>query len=215
MKDLLYKEFKLAVHPSTYLFLCFSSFLLIPSWPYFIAFGYIFMGFMNTFFIGRTNQDIFFTASLPVRKKDVVRARILSIAIFEMLQVAAAIPFAILNTMIYPQGNMAGMNTNFAFFGFALIMYAIFNGIFFPMFYKSAYKVGIPILVGVIASSVFAVAVEFGVHTVPFLITNLNAKGAGHLESQLPVLAAGIVLFCLSTWLSCRKAESNFEKVDL
>jgi ABC-2 type transport system permease protein len=213
MKDLLYKELKLAVHPSTYMFLCFSSFLLIPSWPYFVAFGYLFMGFMNTFFLGRTNQDIFFTASLPIRKKDVVRSRVLSMAIFEILQVAVAIPFAILNDMIYTRGNLAGMNPNFAFFGFVLIMYAIFNIVVLPMFYKTAYKVGIPVLLGVIASTGFALAVEFAVHSP--LLGFLNAQGAGHLDSQLPVLAAGIVIFCLVTWLSSRRAEGIFEKVDM
>ena len=215
MKNLIYKELRLSVHPSVYMFLCFSSFLLIPSWPYFIAFGYIFMGFMNTFFLGRTNQDIFFTTSLPVRKKDVVRARVLSIAMFEVLQVAAAIPFAIMSSMIYPHGNMAGMNPNFAFFGFVLIMYAIFNCVFFPLFYKSAYKVGISVLVGVIASTVFVIAVEFAIRAVPLFAANLNARGAGHLESQLVVLVAGIGIFALATWLASRRAANNFEKVDL
>jgi predicted branched-subunit amino acid permease len=116
--------------------------------------------------------------------------------------------------MIYLKGNMAGMNPNFAFFGFVLIMYAIFNGVFFPMFYKTAYKTGIPVLLGVIASTVFTVAVEFAVHS-PLFASTLNAQGAGHLESQLPVLAAGIVIFGFVTWLSSRRAESIFEKVDL
>jgi hypothetical protein len=215
MKDLLYKEFKLAVHPSVYMFFCFGTLLLIPAWPFFIAFGYIFMGFMSTFFLGRANQDLFFTASLPVRKSDVVRSRVLSTAICEIIMVAAAIPFAVLHNIIFMKDNTAGMNLNIAFFGFVLIMYAIFNGYFFPAFYKNGYKAGIPILIGAILSSVFAVAVEFAVHAVPALSTNLNVLGTAHIEYQLPMLAAGIVIYVLVTWLASRGAEKNFEKVDL
>ena len=39
MNNLLYKEFRLGIHPSIYIFLSFGVLLLIPSWPFFIAFG--------------------------------------------------------------------------------------------------------------------------------------------------------------------------------
>lgn len=119
--------------------------LLIPSWPYFIAFGYIFIGFMSTFFIGRSNQDVFFTVSLPVRKRDTVRARFYAISAIEFMQIAAAIPFAILSSMINIHGNNAGMNPNIAFFGFVFVLYSVFNAVFLPMFYKTAHKVGAPV----------------------------------------------------------------------
>lgn len=215
MKDLLYKEFKLSLHPTMFFFLAFGLLLLIPSWPYFIAFGYLFLALMNTFFIGRGDQDIFFTASLPIRKRDVVRARVYSTAVFELLMILAAIPFAVLYAGIYPQGNLAGMNPNFAFFGFVFMMYAIFNAVFFPVFYKTAYEVGKSVFLGVLVSTLFIGAVETAVHTVPYFITNINAMGANRFMSQLPVLVAGIVIFALATWLALRKAAKNFEKVDL
>lgn len=215
MRDLFYKEFKLAIHPSIFLFLFFGVLLLIPSWPYFIAFGYIFISFMNTFFIGRSNHDVFFTASLPVRKKDIVRARFCAIATAEVLQLIVAIPFAYLNTIINPYGNVVGMNPNVAFFGLVFVMYAIFNAIFLPWFYKTAYKIGIPILVAVIAVTVYVCAVEFVVHVIPFVMINVNAFGINQLSSQLLVLIAGILIFVLATWLSSIKAAKNFEKVDL
>ena len=214
MKDLLYKEFKLAVHPSMFIFLTFGALLLIPSWLFFIAFGYIFIGFMNMFFIGRGDQDFLFTVSLPIRKRDVVRARFYALSILEVLMILASVPFAIIHGILFDFGNMA-MNLNFAFFGFVFVMYAVFNAVFFPMFYKTAYKAGVPVFLGVLAASAFAIAVEFAVHAVPVLTTTLNAMGAGHLESQLPVLIAGIGLFALLTWLAFKKSAKNFEKVDL
>ncbi|MBN2354403.1 MAG: ABC-2 transporter permease [Spirochaetales bacterium] len=215
MKNLLYKEFKLAVHPSMVIFLFFGAFLLIPSWPYFIAFGYLFIGIMNMFIVGRANQDVFFTAGLPVRKSDVVRARVLVIVLFELMQIAAAVPFACLNPLINPHGNMAGMNPNVAFFGFVFMMYAVFNFVFFPKYFKTAYKVGGAVVLGVLAVLVFLGAVETAVHLVPWLNTNVNAVGAGRLPGQLLVLAAGIAVYALVTRLAFKRAAARFDKVDL
>ena len=197
------------------MFLVFGVLLLIPSWPFFIAFAYLLIGFMNTFINGKANQDIFFTVCLPVRKSDIVLARVSSSAVFEVLTIIVAVPFAYLNTLISPSGNMIGMNPNFAFFGLVFAMYAIFNMILFPMFYKTAYKVGIPVLIASLAALFFAGAVEASVHVFPVLKTTVNAFGAGSLSVQLVVLASGIALFCLLTWLSYRRAAKNFEKVDV
>ena len=215
MKDLLYKEFKLALHPIVFIFLIFGILLLIPSWPYFIAFGYIFIGFTNTFFICRANQDIFFTVSLPVRKRDTVRARIYAIATVELLQIIAAIPFAIISSMINTKGNMAGINPNFAFFGFVFIMYAIFNIAFLPRFYKTAYNIGGPMVLAVIVVLTYIVVIEFAVHFFPYLKINLNTPGASHLISQLTVLIVGMGIYALTTAIVYKLSAKNFEKVDL
>lgn len=215
MRNLLFKEFKLAMHPMVYFFLLFAALLLIPSWPYFIAFGYLFIAFYNMFALCRANQDIYFTASLPVAKRDIVRARVYSLAILELVQVISAIPFAILHNTIYGFENTAGMNLNVAFFGFILIMYGIFNLVAFPMLYKNGYKAGLPILIAVIAILVYFGLVETAIHTIPFMETNLNPLDAKHLVYQAPVLVAGMGLFALFTWLASRMAEKNFEKVDL
>jgi ABC-2 type transport system permease protein len=215
MRNLLYKEFRLSIHPTMFIFLSFGALLLIPSWPFFIAFGYLFIAVTNTFFLCRSNQDVFFTASLPVRKRDIVLARVYSLTILELLQIAAAVPFALLRGVLYPHGNEAGMNTNFAFFGFVFVMYALFNAIFLPGFYKTAYKVGVPLFLAVLAAVVFAGAVEALMATVPFLRENLNAMGAGGMAGQLAVLAAGIGAFALLTTMAYRLSAKRFEKVDL
>ena len=216
MKNLLYKEFKLGIHPSMFFFMFFGVLLLIPSWPYFIAFGYIFIAFSNIYVMGRSNDDIFFTACLPVRKRDTVKARVYSSAAFELIQLVLAIPFAVINTtLINTQGNAAGMNINFAFFGCVLIMYGLFNVILIPGFYKTAYKVGVPVLLAITAALIFAGAVEAAVHLVPALGATVNAFGTGSIGSQLAVLAAGFVIFFGLTWISYRKGAANFEKVDL
>ncbi len=216
MKDILYKEFKLFWHPFIYLLLLFGTFLLIPHWPYSIAFGYIiWIGFVSTFFMGRSNYDIFFSVSLPVRKKDTVLARVCTLAVIELLQIFVAVPFAILNNMIYHHSNLTGMNPNFAFFGSIFIMYGIFNIVFLPGFYKTGYNVGKPILLAILASAFFAIAANVAVMQVPVLNTSLNGLGAANIGYQLPVLLAGIVLFVLLTWLAYRISANRFEKVDV
>lgn len=215
MKNLLIKEFRLSIHPAMFFFLAFGLLLLIPSWPFFIAFGYLLISITNIFFLCRSNQDVFFSASLPVRKRDIVLARVCSLSVLELSQIVVAAPVALLRSVLYPLGNDAGMNTNFAFFGFVLVMYALFNVILLPGFYKTAYKVGIPLLLGTLAAVGFAGAVEALMATVPFLRENLNAVGAGGLLGQLIVLAAGIGVFALLTTIAYRLSAKRFEKVDL
>jgi ABC-2 type transport system permease protein len=216
MKNLLYKDYKLFWTATIYIYLLFGIFLLIPSWPYFIAFGYIiWIGFVSAFFMGRSNQDVFFSVSLPVRKKDTVLARVCSIAAIELLQIIVAVPFAVINNVVYSNGNGAGMNANFAFFGSMFIMYAIFNIIFLPGFYKTAYNLGKPMLLAVLAAFVFASLVNVAVMLVPALKTNLNGLGTDHIASQLPVLLIGIALFVGLTWLAYKISANRFEKVDL
>jgi ABC-2 type transport system permease protein len=216
MKDLLYKDFRLFWSAPLFLCLLFGAFLLIPHWLYFIAFGYImWIGFVAAFFIGRSNQDIIFSVSLPIRKKDTVMARVCSIAVIELLQIIVAIPFAVINSVIYPQSNGVGMNPNFAFFGSIFIMYAIFNIIFLPWFYKTAYNIGKPMLLAVIASTVFVIAANVAVMVAPVLNNNLNGPGATNFACQLTALLTGIAIFVLLTWLSYKISANRFEKVDL
>jgi ABC-2 type transport system permease protein len=215
MKDLLYKEFRLWWHPAWYIiFPLFGSFLLFPSWPFFIAFDYIFIAFSIVFIAGRGNQDIIFTVSLPVRKRETVLSRVCFMAIIELFQIIVAFPFAIINNEVYLKGNMAGMNTNFAFFGFVLIMYGIFNVIFLPGFYKTAYKM-ISILPAIAVVIIYIVTVNIAVLSVPVMQTNLDGLGASHLASQLSVLMAGIVFFTLLTLVAYRISANRFEKLDL
>ena len=214
MKDLLYKEFRLWWYPGLFFFLLAGLLLLIPTWPFFIAFWYIFIGFSISFAAGKENQDVFFTVSLPVRKRDVIRARVYAVAIIELLQIVAGIPFAIINNLLYLHGNSAGMNTNFAFFGVTFLSYAIFNLIFLPGFYKTAYKV-ISMLWAIITAVVCGAAINVVIMLIPVLRTNLNGLGATHFASQFSVLIAGIVFFILLTFLAYRMSANRFEKVDL
>ena len=58
MLNLLRKELRLAVHPTSWIFLGLSLMLLIPSYPYYVAFFYTGLGIFFTCLSARENQDI-------------------------------------------------------------------------------------------------------------------------------------------------------------
>ena len=69
MKNLLYKEFRLSVQPPAYFLVLLAGLLLIPQYPYFIAFMYVFITIPIIFTVCKEHKDIYFTVLLPVRKE--------------------------------------------------------------------------------------------------------------------------------------------------
>ncbi len=215
MKNLLYKEFRLVINPLYFLTVLFGALLLIPQWPYFIAMLYLFFFVVpNVFTNAKAINDTGFTMMLPIRKREVVKARVISVATLELAQVVSAVPFAFLNMSLYPHGNML-IDANLAYIGCVFMMYGIFNAIFFPMFYKTAYKLGWPLAIATTASFLFASAVEVLTAAVPAVNHVLDGISGDALIRQLPVLGAGILLYALLTALAYQKSVAKFEKVDL
>jgi hypothetical protein len=216
MKTLLYKEFKLAAHPTTYLFLALCTMMLIPRYPGYAEFMYVCLSIFFIFLAGRENKDIFYTVLLPVRKRDVVKARCLMVALIELVQIALSVPFAILSNRISPDhGNMAGIDLNVAFFGLVFIFMSVFNIVFFPIFYRSAQKVGISLAVGGGAILLYYFAVEMLVWIPSPVSTFLDTLAPEMMVKHLPILLAGMAVWVLTWILTYNRSAANFEKVDL
>lgn len=212
MKNMLYKEFRLTIHPLFYLSFLFGALLLIPQWPYLIALMYfLFTVVPNIFSTAKAQGDIDFSASLPVRRGDIVRSRILSIVIMEVLQVIVAAIFGAINIALYPQGNFI-MDTNAAFFGIAFVMYGVHNIVLFPMFYKTAFKIGMPTIAAVAVSVLFAGVVEVAVQIVPVLKV---LDGALNTWVHYATLLGGIVVFVLLSLLAAKISVKRFERVNI
>ena len=103
MKALIYKEFKLAMHPMCYLFIVLFPFMvLIPIYPLGISFIYILTCYPVLFLganKGQQSNDLLYSTLLPVRKKDIVLARIITVLFMQvasMLIVSALYPLALL-----------------------------------------------------------------------------------------------------------------------
>ena len=213
MKNLLYKEWKLAIHPTGYIFLLFGVMLLIPNYPYFVAFFYQTLAIFFTFMNGNTTNDIFFTALLPVRKRDVVKARLGAVIGLEVLQMLIAVPFAILRNQIIPTENLAGLDASLALFGLAFIMFGVFNVVFLPQFYRTGYKTGTPYLLATLVMTLVIVAAELVIQLTPALKQALDTPAC--TLPQIIVLFAGLLIFALLNLVAYRRSASAFERLDL
>jgi hypothetical protein len=215
MSNLIYKEFRLVIHPLFFLTALFGVLILIPNWVYFVALMYfLFIAIPNIFMNVKAQNDIGFSVLLPVRKSDVVKARVLSITILEIVQVLVAAIFVAISIKINPKGNFL-IDANLAYLGCVLLMYGLFNLVFFPMFYKTAHKVAVPLFVGLAVVLLYAGGIETMVVLVPAVTRVLDGVSSTALLHQIPVLVAGIALFAGTTWLAFLRSANNFEKVDL
>ena len=215
MKNLLKKELKLALHPTALLFLALSSMLMIPNYPYLVAFFYTGLGVFFTCLLGRENDDIGYTLLLPVSKRDVVRARFTVVIALQLLQMLLAVPFAVLRQALIPEGNLAGLDANTALFGFAFVLYGGFNLIFFSTYYKDVRRVGTSFILSSVWVFLWIGVVEACTHILPFMRACIDTPDPMHLPEKLIILVAGAVLYALLVTVAYRRAATYFEKQDL
>ena len=215
MKQLLHKEWRLALHPTNLIFLTLSAMLLIPNYPYLITFFYTGLGLFFLSLNGRENHDIEFSLALPVPKRAIVQARILFAVQIEFLQVLLAIPFALLRQRMALPGNQVGMDANIAFFGLSLLLLGIFNAVFFIRFYSDPAKVGKAFVWASAAVFLYITAVETLSHVLPFFRDHLDTPDPQFLAAKLSLLGIGLIGFAFLNWLTVRIAARRFEALDL
>lgn len=214
MKALLYKQLRLTCHPMTLVFLLAGIFLLIPNYPYTVSFFYVTLGIFFMFMNAREQRDADYCVVLPVRKRDAVRAACLFLVLVQLGSLVLAVPFALLSARINPKGtNLAGLDANVALFAMGLLLFAVFNAVFLPSFYRSGYKVGISFLKASIAVALVVICDVILPH-LPGLAW-LDGVDRGSCLRQLPLLAVGAVIYGIVTLLACRQAEKHYERVDL
>lgn len=215
MKNMLYKEFKLAMHPTSIIFLSLSAMMLIPNYPYYMTFFYTSLAIYFTCLSGRENHDIFYSMTLPIRKRDIVKSRFISIILLQLVQVIIAIPFAVIRSTFRLPDNYVGIEANVAFFGLSFLMLGLFNYVFFTKYYQNPEKVGIAFIWGTTVTTLFMIIAEASVHAVPFMKNYLDTKDPKFLAYKVGVLAAGIVLYSVLTLLSYQKSVRSFVTLDL
>lgn len=213
MSELLYKELRLAAHPSLYIFMCMGALLLIPAYPYGVVFFFGCLGLFQSFMFDRETRDVFYTALLPRPKRDVVKGKLLLAVFAQLVQLALSLPFAFLRTLYLPQGNPVGMEPNAAWYGFGLMVYGIFNLVFFTQFYKTAYKAGTSFLIALIPTTLGIIAIEASVHFPG--MGWLDGMDGAALARQIPILLAGAAVYAAANALAYRIGARRFERVDL
>lgn len=219
MRALLAKEFRLVMHPSTYFLVLLGALVLIPSWPYAVILLY---GILTAFFNAqnaRELHDLAYSFSLPVSRRDMVRARVLVMALIELATVAIMATFVCLrvswsiNEAAATQP-LVGLPANIALLSFSLATFGIFNVVFFALYYRAPERIGVPFLLACIPTLLFGVAFE-AIAFIPLDVCELIATpGFGHVEVQLAVLAGGIILFAALTALAVRLGSCSFANYD-
>lgn len=213
MFDLLNKELRLAAHPSLFIFMCMGALVLIPAYPYGVVFFFGCLGLFQSFMFDRETRDVFYTALLPLPKRDVVRGKLLLAVFSQLVQLALSLPFAFLRTLYLPEGNPVGIEANAAWYGFGLMIYGVFNLVFFTRFYKTAYKAGTSFLTALVPVVLGIFLMEALVHF-PDLGWLDGVDAASQLR-QLPLLLAGSAVYAVLNVLAFRLSARRFERVDL
>lgn len=215
MRELLIKELKLALHPTAIIFLSFVAMVMIPNYPYEVNYFYTTLGIFFICLNGRENKDIYYSMLLPIRKKDIVKARFGLICGIELLQLLLTVPFVILKTILTPIPNQVGMDANVAFFGIGFLLFGIFNLTFLTSYYKDVNQVGRSYGISSILIFVYMAIEIVLVHAVPFLRDYADTIDPQYMGSKVIVLLVGCLFYAIFTWLAYLKSVRLFEAFDL
>ena len=214
MKNLLYKEIRLALHPATIMFLALSAMLLIPNYPYEIVFFYTVLGVFLTCQNGREFHDIDYCMTLPISKRGIVSARFATVVCLELLQLLLAVPFALLRRS-FGIPNAAGMDANIVLIAEGFILLGAFNFVFFRRYYAAPQKVGRAFAWGATVVGVLVFIFVGCALAVPYVRETLDSTDFSNLPVKLGVLAAGMALYAGLTAAAYRASVRRFEALDL
>ena len=211
MRNLLYKELHLTINKFFFVIPFILSLLFfIPNWFFSIVVMYFFWISVANIYSGYLAQlDYKFISMLPVSKKDVVTSKVYAFIILEMVHVVFAVMFGIIHNLIYGSYNFA-MDINPIFFAIMLITIALFNIIFLPSYFKTGYKFGKPLVIGVVVTLIFAGFFETAAMTLPKV---RNILETSNNVIQLSVLYLSIVLFTILNYLTLQQSINNYESI--
>ena len=225
MKALLYKEFKLAMHPICYLFIILFPFMiLIPGYPLGIGFIYVLSCYPILFLganKGQQSNDLLFSTLLPVRKKDIVLARIITVI---FMQVAFMVVMSCLFPIAYNfTGNIvdeetgkliqnAGLTLNsyVLVLAIAFIGFAFADLIFFPIYYKHGKSIVASTLLTILGFVIY-----LGVTTIaiPYIV-GIEVCESIPLWVQFIALAVAIGASALIHFFVYKISSKELERVD-
>ncbi len=214
---LLNKELRLATSPLSLYFTAFGLMALIPGYPILVGAFFVCLGIFQSFQYSREANDILYSALLPIRKRDVVKAKYISTVMFQMMSLTIFAVCTVLRMTALrdaaPYVNNVLMAANLTFLAFVLLIYTAFNTIFLCGFFRTAYYFAKPFIRFIVAAFII-VGIGEALHHFPG-IGWVNAVSGSDVLRQIPVLAAGVVIYVSATLLSMKKSQERFEKIDI
>lgn len=230
MKALLYKEFKLAFHPICYIFiLAFPFVMLAPNNPIGITFIYLFCAYPILFLganKGQQSNDLLYSVLLPVRKKDVVLARLLTVMImqiiFLVLMSLLAPLGAFIRDSIAAQARAAGQpiphEVGLGFGGFtssvgiALIGYALSDLIYFAIYYRKGKSIVASTILSILFFAIFISIFTIALPEVPIGYKEFVANA--NIGIQIAILGGSILIYLLIHLWTLKVGSKRLDKVD-
>ena len=217
MYNLMMKDLKLGVHPMFFVmpFLT-GALMLVPGWIYFIVLMYFcWITVPNMFGQFKAQNDLMFTSMMPVSKQDMVKARVAVLAGLEILHMVTAMIYGWFTIRLYPHLEYYFFPPHMGFWGMCFAMLAIFNLIFIPMYYKTAYKSGGATIASITAATLFAAIAQWlGIRS-PLLSDIFYGDGIHDGGLQVSILIAGIVIFIAFTFIGYRIGMRRFLRVEV
>ena len=223
MKALIFKEFKLALHPVCYIFIILFPFMiLIPSYPIGIGFIYVLASYPILFLganKGQQSNDLLFSTLMPVRKKDIVLARIVTVIFMQVAFIAITsilYPIArIINSNLsnIPNGPSIpglGLNCYVLLLAIAIVGYALADLIFFPIYYKNGRSIVMSTLFTVFGFAIFIAIFTIALPYVP----NFDSMKTLPLWLQFILLVVAILLSFFIHAVTYKISVKRLEKVD-
>ena len=212
---MLMKEWKLCMHPMGYIMLLCSALILVPGYPYGVSCFYMGLAIFFICLTARENHDASYTLTLPVSRRDAVTGRILFCTALEVIDLLLIALFILLKQVIGNMPNPAGLDAGVALIGEAMILFAIFNLIFFPVYYRDINKPGKALCFAAAAMFLWIILEIVGTYTVPFFRDVLDTPDPQYMSDKLLFAFGGLALFAGGTALSVQKSVKRFEEVDL
>lgn len=230
MKALLYKDFKLCLHPTIFIYLAMVLMLLIPSYMYLVPCFFLCNAIFFIFQQARENGDPMYTAVLPVSKAQTVKARTLFVVIFEILDFLLLAGMCAFSLVAVNGSNAAGTDHSLSLLAFSLVVFAVFNLVFLPGFYKTGYKAGAAFVKATVAVWLVIFAIE-GLMIAARIVTDSGLDvgffrflsnyvdcfpaSAKAWTVQAILFGAGLLVYVVGTLLAVRMSVKRYEQVDV
>lgn len=227
MKALLYKEFKLAMHPVCYTFVfLFPLMMLIPSYPVAIGFIYILSCYPILFLganKGQQSNDLLFSTLLPVRKKDIVLARIITVIVLQavyMLLMTCLYPVAvqIQSSITIDTGEVKipglGLDGFVSILSIGIVGFALADLIFFPIYYKNGRSIVMSTLFTILGFAVYLMLFTVIIPYIPGMEGYQNLLCKSGVGIQFAFLGGAIILSTGLHILIYKISSKRLEQVD-
>ena len=212
---MLMKEWKLCMHPMGYIMLLCAALVLVPGYPYGVTCFYMGLAIFFICLTARENHDAAYTLMLPVSRRDAVRGRILFCSVLEVLDLVLIAVFILVKKAIGDMPNPAGLDAGVALIGDAMLIFALFNMIFFPNYYRDINKPGKAFCLAMVAVFLWIILEAAGTYTIPFFRDVLDRPDPECMSDKLLFTLGALALFLGGTAWSVKASAKKFEEVDL